>query len=35
MHNAITELLEQPMVVVNLGLTQFALSLEEQGVDVV
>jgi hypothetical protein len=34
MENKIDKLLSEPIVVLNLGLNQFAKSLEEQGVDV-
>jgi hypothetical protein len=35
MESKITELLQEPLVVVNLGLRKFAASLEEQKVEVV
>ena len=35
MEDRITKLLAEPLVVVNLGLSMFAKSLEEQGVDVI
>jgi hypothetical protein len=35
MEDGITRLLAKPLVVVNVGLSKFAKSLEEQGVDVI
>ncbi len=35
MQTEIVELLNEPIVVINLGLRQFAESLEKQGVDVI
>ena len=35
LEDRITKLLAEPLVVVNVGLSKFAKSLEEQGVDVI
>lgn len=35
MEKKIDKLLSEPMVIINIGLSQFAKSLEEQGVEVV
>jgi hypothetical protein len=35
METKITQLLEEPIIVINIGLGQFARNMEEQGVEVV